>query len=168
MRKAVLAILVALLAAGAFAFAGELEVNEKKVADVTAATMRFRGQYEEVGKYMETLYAAAGEAVAGTCFALYYEGDTEEGHDIEACVPVSEEIEGEGITMRTIPGANVISTIHRGPYGPALGKSWGELMAYVRENGFTMNGPAREVYLEWNPDDPEKYVTELQIPIETK
>jgi effector-binding domain-containing protein len=166
MRQVVATVLAAVFAVGAAVFAGELEVHEAKVADVTAATMRFRGRYEEAGIYMEKLYAAAGDAVAGACFSLYYEGDTEEGHDVEVCVPVSTEIEGEGITMRTIPGANVIYTIHRGPYGPALGKAWGEFMAYILENGFTIVGPAREVYLEWNPDDPEKYVTELQVPIE--
>ncbi|MGD8717350.1 MAG: GyrI-like domain-containing protein [Candidatus Zixiibacteriota bacterium] len=168
MGKAVVALLAAVLAAGTLAFAGEIEVHEKKVADVEAATARFRGQYEEVGKYMEALYATAGEAIAGPCFALYHEGDTEEGHDIEACVPVSADVEGEGISTRTIPGANVIYTIHRGAYGPALGETWGELMAYIQDNGLVIAGPAREVYLEWNPDDPEKYVTELQVPLEKK
>jgi len=140
-------------------------VERKAVGEMLVASLRFRGQYEEVGKYMDPLYGVAGEYAVGPCFALYYEGDTEEGHDIEVCVPVSQPVEGEGITSRVLHGADVISTVHRGPYGVNVGGAWVGFLAYAKAHGVATGGPAREIYLEWNPEDPTKYVTELQLPV---
>jgi effector-binding domain-containing protein len=140
-------------------------VERKAVGEILVASLRFRGQYEEVGKYMDPLYKAAGEYAAGPCFALYYEGDTEEGHDIEVCVPVSQPVEGEGITSRVLPAAEVISTTHRGPYGTDLGMAWVAFLAYTQNHDVATGGPAREIYVEWNPDDPKLNVTELQLPV---
>ncbi|MBN2380197.1 hypothetical protein JXM67_10410 [candidate division WOR-3 bacterium] len=36
------------------------------------------------------------------------------------------------------------------------------LFAYVNNNNLQIKSPSREVYLEWDRDDPEKNVTELQ------
>jgi effector-binding domain-containing protein len=145
----------------------EPSVERKAVGEMRVASVRYRGQYEEVGKYMDPLYKAAGEYAVGPCFALYYEGDTEEGHDVEVCVPVSQPVEAEGITSRIIPAADVISTVHRGPYGVDLGAAWIAFLAYAKAHDVATGGPAREIYLEWNPDDPTQYVTELQLPVVT-
>jgi effector-binding domain-containing protein len=143
-------------------------VERKAVGEMLVASIRFRGAYEEVGNYMEPLYRHAGEYAVGPCFALYYENGTEEGHDIEVCVPVSEGVEAEGITSRVLPAAEVVSTVHRGPYGVNLNVAWVAFLAYVKNRGVATEGPAREIYLEWNPDDPTQYVTELQLPVVTE
>jgi effector-binding domain-containing protein len=146
----------------------EPAVERKAVGEMLVASVRYRGAYEEVGKYMDPLYEQAGEYAVGPCFALYYENDTEEGHDIEVCVPVSRPVEAEGITSRVLPAADVVSTVHRGPYGVNLGVAWIAFLAYLKNRDVATGGPAREIYLEWNPDDPTRYVTELQLPVVTE
>jgi effector-binding domain-containing protein len=140
-------------------------VERKAAGEMLVASVRYRGRYEEAGKYLDQLYQQVEAYALGPCFALYYENDTEQGHDIEVCVPVSEAVEGEGITCRVLPAAEVVSTIHRGPYGVNLSVAWIAFLAYMKNHGVATGGPAREIYLEWNPDDPTRYVTELQLPV---
>jgi len=143
-------------------------VERKVVGEMLIASLRFRGAYEDVGKYMDPLYRQAGEYAVGPCFALYHEGDTEEGHDVEVCVPVSQPVEGEGITSRVLPATEVVSTVHRGPYGVNVSVAWVAFLASLKNRDVAAGGPAREIYLEWNPEDPRQYVTELQLPVKTE
>lgn len=146
----------------------EPAVERKAVGEMLVASIRFRGRYEEVGEYMAPLCERADQYAVGPYFALYHDGDAEEGHDVAVCVPVSEPVDADGITSRVLPAVEVVSTVHRGPYGVDLGVAWVAFLAYLKSHDVATGGPAREIYLEWNPDDPRQYVTELQLPVLTE
>jgi len=44
--------------------------------------------------------------------------------------------------------------------------SYQELGRWIEANGYRSNGFAREVYLDYDPENADNGVTELQIPVE--
>ena len=75
--------------------------------------------------------------------------------------------ENEHIRFRALPETKVLSIYHKGPYA-SIGKAYAFLMKYAEQNGYTMNGLARECYIDgiWNKESPEEWLTEIQLPIE--
>ena len=47
-------------------------------------------------------------------------------------------------------------------------RSDAEVYAYIEEHGYTVAGQARTCYIDgiWNQEDPEKWLSIIQIPIE--
>lgn len=144
----------------------EQEVSAKQVGDMLIASIRYEGYYDEMGAVFAKLMAAAGSSIAGNSFCLYHDDTQGDIHDIEVCVPVSDTVRGERITTRLLAGGNFITTIHEGPY-ETLSQSWSYLMNYIMGEGLETGLPVREVYLVWDPADPAKNVTELQVPVIT-
>jgi effector-binding domain-containing protein len=66
-----------------------------------------------------------------------------------------------------VPAARVAVTVHKGPYHGLIA-AYGALMRWIEDNGYKIAGPERELYYEgyFSTDDPEKFVTEIQIPVE--
>jgi len=72
----------------------------------------------------------------------------------------------EGVSLADLPEVgSAAAIIHHGsmddvlPTGQALAR-------WIDANGYHSAGYAREVTLSWSPD-PEQWVTELQLPIDT-
>ena len=67
--------------------------------------------------------------------------------------------------MVDLPALDAVAAIiHRGPMD-YVERSIQILARWIEENGYRTNGCSREVYLDYNPDDAENGVTELQFPI---
>jgi len=103
---------------------------------------------------------AAGPAVA------YYEDTPQGGILVHAAVPLAAEAPVEGVSIVDLPEVgSAAAIIHHGsmddvlPTGQALAR-------WIDANGYRSAGYAREVTLNWSPD-PEQWVTELQLPIDT-
>ncbi|MGD8719538.1 MAG: MerR family transcriptional regulator [Candidatus Zixiibacteriota bacterium] len=152
---------------------GNYDVVIKKVEDVRAATCRGiiptyaepKAIWEELMGYLKQ----NGASFAGPCFALYHDQCYKEKDvDAEACQPISGDVpETARIKVRELPGGEMASTIHKGPYS-GLNDCYTAALKWIEQNGYRVAGPDREIYLEgaWTTDDPEQYVTELQIPVE--
>ena len=60
------------------------EITEKHLDEMIFAGIRYKGRYEDMGKYYSRLFRAVGRRVAGNALSLYYDGDfIEDGADIE-------------------------------------------------------------------------------------
>ena len=83
--------------------------------------------------------------------------------------PVAGDVpETDRVKMRDVPGAEQAAClIHKGPYD-GLAAAYQTLWKWVEENGYRVSGPDREVYLAGcaTTDDPNEYVTEIQVPVE--
>jgi effector-binding domain-containing protein len=55
--------------------------------------------------------------------------------------------------------------VHQGSYDNLEG-TYGQLMCWIETNGYSISGPIREVYMQWQDDDPSGNVTEIQLPVE--
>ena len=142
-------------------------IGIKNLEDMLIASIRFKGKYEEVGKYFGKIFKACGFQVKGQPFSLYYDQEYKENDaDIEACVPVKREIKKEGINCRALKGGKAHTLIHKGPY-ECLGESYKKILDYIADNNLKITSPSREVYLKGPgmifKGNPKKYITEIQM-----
>ncbi len=49
------------------------------------------------------------------------------------------------ISVRELPGGRYVSLFHLGPY-EELGRSYAKILGYIREKGFEVVMPTREIY----------------------
>lgn len=145
----------------------DYEVERKMIEEILFAGHRFKGRYEDVGKYFGKIAKRAGRNIGGSPMSLYYDNEyKEDDADIEAGFPVKKEIKSDGISCRILPGGPAITLIHRGPY-EKLGQSYEKIMKYITEKEILIRQPSREIYLK-GPGmifrgNPEKYLTEIQF-----
>ncbi|MGI5826780.1 MAG: MerR family transcriptional regulator [Patescibacteria group bacterium] len=126
-----------------------------------------------------TLYPKMGELMIkqklecidpGYCFTLYHDGEYKETDiDVEICESVVKAGKDEdGMTFRKIPAVpQAACVIHQGPY-TTIGKTYAALTKWIEDNGFEVTDLMRERYIDgiWNQEDPEKWITEIQAPIQ--
>jgi effector-binding domain-containing protein len=148
----------------------KFEIEEKTVPATLIAGVRMKGLYSDCGKGFALIGRKLGRYIGGHAFCLYYDGEyREEDADLDACMPLKGSAEAEGISVRELPAIRCVALLHRGPYD-TLGRSYEEVFAYVKEKGYQIVLPTREVYLK-GPGmifrgNPKNYLTEIQIPVE--
>jgi effector-binding domain-containing protein len=118
---------------------------------------------------------AAGLHVTGAPIA-YYEDDPDGAAQllpvrVHAAVEVAgstaagDDSDVHDLDVRDLPGLDPAATVvHHGPMDEA-GRSMQVLARWIEENGYQPVGYAREVCLEFDPDDPTKWVHELQLAV---
>lgn len=143
------------------------DVQQKEIQDIQIISHKWQGQYSETGKAMGKIYRAAGRHVAGPAFNLYSDGEFKEIAEVESCLPIKKNIKTK-LSCQTLKGGKFYSLIHTGPYED-IGNSYAKLFDYIRNSGHDYAIPIREVYLKGPgiifKGNPEKYITEIQVPI---
>ncbi len=145
------------------------KIEIKKVEDLNMVSIRYLGKYPEIGKYFGKLYKACWGKVDRSKypFALYYDDDyKEENADIEACLPVKDEVKMAGIEYRQLKGGQAYCLIHKGPY-ETIGESYKKILDRIKVDKAEIESPSRELYLKGPgiifKGNPENYLTEIQI-----
>ena len=85
----------------------------------------------------------------------------------EVCIPVPGPLPGcPGVECKALPAARAASLTFTGPYD-TIWNAHAELAAWVTDHGYAQAGPLRETGIveESDTDDPQKWVTELSIPV---
>lgn len=145
------------------------EIQIKEIDEVKVAAIRYQGQYDECGEYMGKIFKAARGNAIGKAFNLYYDEGFREVADIEVCVPVKHNVDGDSITCKTLSRIKAITTIHKGSYD-SLGNAYKALFDYATENKIKVVASSREIYLKGPgmifAGNPDKYETEIILPIE--
>ena len=72
--------------------------------------------------------------------------------------------EADRIAIVDMPGTKVAAVIHRGTM-ENIEPVYEALVRWVEDSGYQLAGKSRELYHEWNEDEPERSVTELQMPL---
>jgi DNA-binding transcriptional MerR regulator len=148
----------------------DFEVQEKPLDAVMIAGIRMKGRYSDCGKAFGRLGRAFGRYISGKPFLLHYDAEyKEDDADFEACMPVRQGKEIDGVSLRQLPPARCVSLLHKGPY-EQLGRSYARVLKYVKDRGYSIAMPTREVYIK-GPGmifrgNPKNYLTEIQIPIQ--
>ena len=146
------------------------EVEEKTLQPMLIAGVRYKGKYGDCGQGFAKIGKALGRFIRGKPMCLYYDGEyREDDADIEACIPVSQQREAEGISVRELPGGRCLTLLHKGPY-EELARSYAKILEHVEKTGLDVLLPTREVYLK-GPGmifrgNSQKYLTEIQMLIE--
>lgn len=145
------------------------KIETKEIGPMEVASIRFKGTYKDVGKYLGMIYREVKNKALGAPFSCYYDTGFAEVADIEACVPTKGIVNGEGITAKQMPGIKAICTTHTGSYD-TLNFAYKALLDYAREHDIEYELPSREMYHKGPgilfTGNPNKYVTEIMIPIQ--
>lgn len=150
-------------------FSMSYEIKIKDFEPVKVASIRFKGKYSDVGKYIGKIYKAIKGKALGEPFNCYYDSDYTEEADIELCVPTSEVFEDDEVIIKQLPRIRAITTIHKGDY-ESLNKAYKSILDYAKDKNYKCLTPSREIYIKGPgkifKGNPNNYITEIIIPIE--
>lgn len=103
------------------------------------------------------------------CYVSYLDGECKERNiKIRYSQAVTNEgIENENIKFEKLNPVNAACIYHKGSYD-TLKSAYSYILKWVEENGYTIIEPIRERYIDgiWNKDNPEEWLTEIQVPVE--
>ncbi len=156
------------------------EITIKRVEPIYMAAIRrsfhsskfdeeLTDMWERVNEYIDR----KGAKRTVPCMMLYHTGwwDMDDTSMLEAEVvePITKKIQGDDqVSVYELPAVEkMVCIVHKGPFA-TIGKTNEALFDWIKQNGYKRTGAIREIYHkgEWMTDDPEEYITELQIPIE--
>jgi DNA-binding transcriptional MerR regulator len=72
----------------------------------------------------------------------------------------------DDLQLVELPSVEVASVMHKGGF-EQIDRVYEPLLKWVDDSGHHRDGLCRELYLEWNEQDPSQSVTEIQVPIAT-
>ncbi|WP_214405867.1 MerR family transcriptional regulator [Pseudonocardia lacus] len=117
------------------------------------------------------LLEGSGTTVVGAALAYYEPAPREPGDEtitVHAAFPIAGEPPADrGFDVVELPEiATAATMLHHGSMSEAF-RTGQTIAGWIDDNGFRPVGPgfAREVYLECPPDDVDRWVTELQVPV---
>lgn len=147
------------------------EVQEKKLEPMLIAGVRMQGRYSECGRGFSKIGRSLGRYINGPALLLIYDMEyREEDADFEACMPVRQAKDIEGVSVRELPGGRCVSLIHKGPWDQ-VGPSYAKILTYIKAKGYEIQSPCREVYLKGPgmifKGNPKNYLTEIQMLVAT-
>ena len=107
---------------------------------------------------------------AGYCFTIEHDKEYRPTDiDIEYCEQVEEMgTDSAIIQFKRLPAVPMaICMKHYGPYDRFY-QSYMELFAYIEQQGYRIAGAPRACYVDgiWNQEDPEKWLSIIQVPVE--
>lgn len=151
------------------------EVVIRELPEVVVASMRttvpsydtFFEIVPKMGEYMNRVGAECREPAY--CFTIFHNDEyREEDIDVEICEAVVEaRVDSSEVAFKTIDGVPAAACLmHRGPYS-TIGESYNALFTWIDANGYRAADHPRESYIDgiWNRDDPEEWLTEIQVPV---
>ena len=123
--------------------------------------------YEVIGPEMARLGCECPEP--GYCYTVEHGGYKPQDIDIEYCEKVTKKgIDSAVIKFKDIPAVPMAACLKVfGPY-EKLYDNYVELFAYLEKEGYKIVGAPRAVYIDgiWNQEDPAKWLTIIQVPVE--
>lgn len=143
------------------------DVQEKTLAAMLIGGIRVRGRYSDCGPLFGRLGRALGRLICGPPMLLHFDDEYREADaDFEACLPIRQKKEVDGIAVRDLPGGRCVSLVHRGGYDQ-LGQSYTKVFEYINRINYQVLMPTREVYLKgpgmFFKGSPKNYLTEIQV-----
>ena len=97
----------------------------------------------------------------------WYEDPSDDGSVVvHAGFDIGDQIvlEVDGFEVVDLPSITVASYFHRGPLDH-IADVYEALVSWIEDSGYQLTGRSRELYHEWDDENPERSVTELQMPI---
>jgi DNA-binding transcriptional MerR regulator len=100
-------------------------------------------------------------------FVAWYEQPTDEGSVVlHTGFDIGDQtVESDDhVRVVDLPVVDVASVVHIGSM-ETIEDTYVALVTWIEDSGYQLAGRSRELYLEWNPDDQSRNVTELQMPV---
>ena len=139
-----------------------------QVAELSAISPSYDG--EDIGPVLQPLFGqlferlgAAGIMPCGSPVA-YYEDAEDDAIRVHAAVPVDAGTVADVDLIELPELAQAATIVHQGDMMEA-DRSMQTLARWIEDNGYRSQGYAREVTLQFDPDNPANWVHEFQIPV---
>ncbi|MDX2272910.1 MAG: MerR family transcriptional regulator [Cyanobacteriota bacterium] len=145
-------------------------------AQWVAATLSIIPNYEECGPIFEQMFTQVYDYLkqqnvvpVSPGLSIYHDTKLRD-HDIpvEAAIPLPDRIPAnEQVHIYQLPAVESMAcVVHQGSFA-GLGQAYQALMTWIEQNGYSISGSTREVYLHYDPaEDPNHFVTEVQVPVD--
>ena len=144
------------------------------IASMPALSVKDSVKATDIGVFLETYFPQLymytirqGGTPTGHPYAVYYSWDPEGLILMEAGIPLTEALEGEGVMMATkTPGGKVVKAVYYGPYEETA-KVYNALEQYMNVLKIEKAGPPWEVYVTdpMQEPDPAKRETIIYFPV---
>ena len=161
------------------------EISIKKVEPILVASIRKVFDKKDFDENLDKMWPTVNEYIDKKgvkrtipCLMLYHSGwwdlqqwnvmYDEQNLDVEVAEPITKSFEGnEEVNVYELPRVEKMACIvHNGPFS-TIGKTIDTLFEWLKHNNYIADGAIREIYHkgEWATENPDEYITELQIPI---
>ncbi len=161
------------------------EISIKKVEPILIASIRKIIPKKEFDENLDKMWPAVNryieeQGVKRTipCLMLYHSGwwDLKQCNimyddhnlDVEVSEPVTKSFTGnDEVQVYELPLVEKMACIvHHGSFS-TISKTFDMLFEWMKQNSYQADGPVREIYHkgEWATNNPDEYITELQVPI---
>jgi len=142
------------------------QCEEKTLPGMKIAAYRMQAQYKDCGQGFGKIGKAFWNQICGPALLLCYDSEYQEVANYETCMPVKGGQSQGGIEVRDLPAARCVTLLHKGPYDQ-LSRSYEKALAYVKQKGYKLAIPCREVYLKGPgmifTGNSKNYLTEIQL-----
>ena len=105
----------------------------------------------------------------GYCYTIEHGGYKPQDIDIEYCEKVTKKVTDSAlIKFKEIPAVQLAACLKVFGSFDKLYDNYVELIAYLEKEGYKIADPPRTVYIDgiWNQEDPTKWLTIIQVPME--
>ena len=160
------------------------EITIKKTESVLSASLRRKFHKYFFDKELEEMWSKINISIekhktkkSVPCLMIYHTGwwnfaDNEKEEkrylDVEIFEPVLKTFESDDeIQVYKLPAEEKMAcVVHQGSF-ETIGNTFEVFFKWIRENNYVINGPLREIYHkgDWATDNPDEYITELQVPV---
>ena len=143
------------------------QITLEEIPATLVASIRFIGEYSDIGEHIPFLYKAVQENINGAVINCYYDEGRMEQADMELCLPTKKKITTNTVNCKYLPAIKAVCTTHYGSY-EMLHFAYKALFNYVNEHDITVITPFREIYVK-SPGmvfkgNPQNYVTKILLP----
>lgn len=146
------------------------EIELKQIEPIRVAYLKVQGQVKNANKHFPEVFKSIQGKSCGSPIFNYLRITPDTGESvIELCVPTETEPISRGVTIKSLPAIKALCTVHIGSYDNLKNA----YMAFEQEaklKNIQLGMPIREVYIKGPgmilKGNPDKYITEVQIPIE--
>lgn len=148
----------------------EYKVEIREIEPIRVAFMKYKGIATEANKVFPNVFKSIRGKSDGAPFFNYITMNPETKFgEIELCVPTAMTPSGNGVEVKETPRVRALCVIHKGSY-ETMFQAYQEADAYAKQNGIKLQYGFREVFIKGPgmllKGNPEKYITEIMLPIE--
>lgn len=143
-----------------------LAASSQRLPPDTADPQRLFAVFGQLFEQLGAALATHGVAPTGPAWSLYDRSD-DAGIVVHAALPIAPaaDISSPGVVVIDRPELDVASTIHLGDVAE-MAMAYASIMEWLEARSLPPSGGSAEISLVWDPEHPERNVTELHLAIQ--
>jgi len=139
-----------------------MSVVHKWLEETLVAYMRIHGNFEDIAHTIEIIKKTIGTKINGDPIVVHHWlVQDKDGHDMDVCIPISETINQDEVKTMTLESCEAMTMVHRGSYD-TINETYRQITKETYSHGLPIAESGREVLLNFDIEEPEKNIIEVQ------